>query len=170
MNSPNQDHDTKSTSTHEHARDAGFEMADDDPRRTDNRGGLAAIVDAGETASEENAADQGRDVSGAGNLGTQQSEVAVGSGVSSAGGAADTGQSTVSNQIDASATRLHAPKTGVPGVGELDSYASGATAPQVEMTDIGLVDVNSADMSVTGNDDTNASGDARVEGADGQPL
>lgn len=121
MNSPNKDQDTQ-TSTHEHARDAGFEMADDDPRRTDNRGGLEAIVDAGETASEELAVEQGRDVVHGGDI------------------------------------------------GEVQGSQSGASETQVEITDVGLIDVNASGTSVADEDEPQSDGAARVLGSDGQPL
>lgn len=122
MNSPNQDKNLETTSTHEHARDAGFEMAEDDPRRTDNRGGLEAIVDAGETASEELAVEQGRDVVHGGDI------------------------------------------------GEVQGSQSGAGEPQLEVTDVGLIDVNASGTSAADEDEQQSDGAARVLGSDGQPL
>jgi hypothetical protein len=44
-------------------------------------------------------------------------------------------------------TGMAAPDSGPPGAGPVEGSQSGATAPRVEMTDIGLVDVNTTDVS-----------------------
>jgi hypothetical protein len=145
------------------APDAGFELPADDPRRTENRGGLENIINRGEDAYEEGQAELNeRDTTGAGNTGVKEGDApgAVGAGGTGAGNP---------GQIQPH-TNIHAPKTGPIGAGEVEGGRSGATEPQVEMTDIGLVDVGVTDMSVTGDDQNHPSGGARVEGPDGQPL
>ena len=122
MNSSNQKSDTPNVAAHHQTHAAGFEMSEDDPRRTDNRGGLEAIVDAGETASEDLAVEQGRDVVHGGDIGAVQGSQA------------------------------------------------GASEPQLEISDVGLIDVNASGTSVADEDEQQSDGAARVLGSDGQPL
>jgi hypothetical protein len=146
-----------------HAHDSGFELPADDPRRTDNRGGLENIINHGEDAFEAGQASLNeRDTSGAGNTGVLEGDAPGGVGAGGSGAGSP-------GQIQPH-TNIHAPKTGPIGAGEVEGGRSGATEPQVEMTDIGLVDVGVTDMSVTGDDENRPSGGARVEGPDGQPL
>lgn len=121
MNSADRDNN-QTTSPQDHTHAAGFEMAADDPRRTDNRGGLEAIVDAGETASEELAVEQGRDVVHEGDIGV------------------------------------------------VEGSQSGASDPQLEISDVGLIDVNASGTSAADEDEQQSDGAARVLGSDGQPL
>lgn len=51
--------------------------------------------------------------------------------------------------------------SGLPGVGPVEGSQSGAVAPRVEMTDIGLVDLNTTDLGalaepIAGHKDTKA--------------
>jgi hypothetical protein len=55
---------------------------------------------------------------------------------------------------------------GITGVGPTEGSAAGATAPRVEMTDVGLVDVNAADMSLPDDGTTGA----RAEDENGNVL
>ncbi len=146
-----------------HAHDSGFELPADDPRRTDNRGGLENIINQGEDAYEAGQASLNeRDTTGAGNTGVLEGDAPGGVGAGGSGAGSP-------GQIQPH-TNIHAPKTGPIGAGEVEGGRSGATEPQVEMTDIGLVDVNMVDMSVTEDDDNIQGGGARVEDADGNPL
>jgi hypothetical protein len=141
--------------------DTTFELAPDDPRRTDNRGGLENIV--GEVRQGSTAGTNGEQYDGGG--GTVGTTEATGT-VDDDAGARGTGRSN-SGQVDLSTVGMVAPDTGPAEAGPIEGSASGATAPKVEMTDIGLVDVNAADMTPPGE-----AGDegARVEDEDGNPL
>jgi hypothetical protein len=153
------------TSTHNTDVDeAAFAVAPDDPRSTHVRGGLNAdtggVTDKPTevTAAGEGAADLGTTHADAANV---QDEV----------GAGGTGAGTAnSGQLTMNTTGLFAPHSGPPGVGPVEGSRTGVEAPQVEMTDVGLVDINATDMSVTGDDDHLQGGGARVEDEDGNPL
>lgn len=139
--------------------DTTFELAPDDPRRSDNRGGLENII--GEARQGSTAGTNGQQYDGGGGaVGTTGAAAGV---VDDDAGARGTGRSN-SGQVDLSTTGMVAPDTGPAEAGPIEGSASGATAPKVEMTDVGLVDVNAADMSPPGD------GGARVEDADGNPL
>ena len=138
--------------------DATFELAPDDPRRSDNRGGLENIIS--EATEGSTAGTNGEQYDGGGgDVGTTGINATH---VEDAVGATGTGRSN-SGQVDLSTTGMAAPDTGPAAAGPVEGSASGATAPRVEMTDIGLVDVNSADMS-------QPDGGARVEDKDGNPM
>ena len=136
--------------------DATFELPADDPRRTDNRGGLDTVIGAsGEGTSGSGIAP------GAAAMGTTGANVAN-VNVDDDVGATRTGQSN-SGQLNLNTTGMFVPDTG-----PVEGSASGAVAPKVEMTDVGLVDVNAVDMSLP--DDEEAGAGARVEDEDGNPL
>jgi hypothetical protein len=142
--------------------DTTFELGADDPRSTENRGGLESIV--GEVREGSTAGTNGRQYDGGGgDVGT----TGAGAGeVDDAVGARGTGSSN-RGQVDLSTTGMVAPDSGPAEAGPIQGSASGATAPRVEMTDIGLVDVNVADMSPPGDGPDDG---ARVEDEDGNPL
>ncbi|HEX8234429.1 MAG TPA: hypothetical protein VF600_00585 [Abditibacteriaceae bacterium] len=153
------------TSTHNTDVDeAAFAVAPDDPRSTQVRGGLEAdLGGVNDHPTEVNAAGEG-----AANLGTTSADL---SATQDDAGAVGTGAGTAnSGQLTMNTTGLFAPHSGPPGVGPVEGSRTGIEAPQVEMTDIGLVDVNMVDMSVTGDDDNIQGGGARVEDEDGNPL
>lgn len=141
--------------------DGGFAVPSDDPRNTHNRGGLASL--SGNT--DENTAP------GPANMGTTGADLAQTDPQHDLG-AVGTGGAN-SSQIDvssASSTSLADAETGPPGVGPVEGSRSGVVAPHVEMTDIGLVDLNSADMSVPSAEEDDGTLGARVEDADGNLL
>ena len=118
---------------------ATFSLDEDDPRRTDNRGGLEATL-SGETTP------AGDDV-GASALGTTGADMNNPKlGAADDVGAAGSGTAG-SGRVDMSTTGMAAPDAGPPGAGPVEGSASGATPPRVEVTDIGLVDVNTTDVS-----------------------
>jgi hypothetical protein len=138
------------------AEDATFADADD-PRRTDQRGGLAATL-GGPDGQESNGAGPGRD-----DLGTTDAAARY---TGDSTGAAGSGRSN-NGQVDLSTTGMVAPDSGPAATGPVEGGRSGATEVEVEMTDVGLVDVNSADNTLPGE-----AGDegARVEDAAGNLL
>jgi hypothetical protein len=143
---------------------AAFAIAADDPRSTQSRGGLAAdISGAADVPTEVSAAGEG-----AADLAITHADM---SAVQDDAGAGGTGGGTAtSGQITTNTTGLFASHSGPPGVGPVEGSRSGISAPEVEMTDVGLMDVNAVDMSVTGDDETTQGGGARVEDKDGNPL
>jgi hypothetical protein len=65
-------------------------------------------------------------------------------------GAADTGergQGSGFGQVDLDTTGLFASDRGPTGAGPVEGSRSGVTAPKLEMTDVGLVDVNAVDIN-----------------------
>ncbi len=164
QNQPHQTQDQSSTTNNAHTDEATFAIAPDDPRSTQVRGGLEAdLGGVNDHPTEVNAAGEGAADLGttSADLGATQDDVgAVGTGAGTAG----------SGQLSMNTTGLFAPHSGPPGVGPVEGSRTGIEAPQVEMTDIGLVDVNMVDMSVTEDDENIQGGGARVEDADGNPL
>lgn len=144
---------------HQTPDNATFDLPPDDPRRTDNRGGLDATI----TSPDEDPPHGGTTIGGA-DVGTTDADL---SQVEDDAGAALSGKSN-SGQIDAGTRGMVMPDDGPPAAGPVEGSATGATAPRIEMTDIGLVDLNSADMGVV--EDEKGSMGARVEDADGNPL
>lgn len=143
---------------------AGFEMAPDDPRSVNRRGGLEAVIERGteKLSSEPSAKDMGP--AAAGTTGGDFDPKYAGAGAPSA----DT-TAVDSGIVELNTTGAFGSGAEPPGVGPSESII-GTRAPQLEMTDVGLIDIASTDMSVTGDDEHRQSGGARVEGADGQPL
>lgn len=135
---------------------ATFQLDENDPRRTDNRGGLEATLPTPEGASAPSANTDDRIAADAGTTGADVSQTEETHDVGASGsGTANSGQ------INMSTTGMAAPDNGPPGVGPVEGSQSGATAPKVEMTDIGLMDVNTTDIGVLGEptdgaDDVNA--------------
>jgi hypothetical protein len=83
---------------------------------------------------------------GASNAGTTGADVAH---INDDLGAVDTGergQGSGFGQVDLDTTSLFASDRGPAGAGPVEGSASGATAPRLEMTDIGLVDLNVVDI------------------------
>ncbi len=118
---------------------ATFSLEEDDPRRTDNRGGLEATLPGGATPEPDDVG-----ASALGTTGADMSRPKLG-GADDVGatqsGAAGTGR------VDMSTTGMAAPDAAPPGAGPVEGSASGATPPRVEVTDVGLVDVNTTDVS-----------------------
>ena len=143
---------------------AGFEMASDDPRSVNQRGGLEAVMErsAEPLSYEPTAKDMGP--ADMGTTGGDFDPKYVGAGAPSA----DT-TAVDSGIVDLNTTGAFGSGAEPPGVGPSESVI-GTRAPQLEMTDVGLVDIASTDMSVTGDDENRRGGGARVDGADGQPL
>lgn len=137
---------------------ATFQLDQNDPRRTDNRGGLEATMPTPEGASAPSTNNDSDDriASDAGTTGADVSKTTDNRDVGAAGsGTANSGQ------INTGTTGMAAPDSGPPGVGPVEGSQSGATAPKVEMTDIGLMDVNATDIGALGEptdraDDVNA--------------
>ncbi|HEY0076174.1 MAG TPA: hypothetical protein VGB77_18880 [Abditibacteriaceae bacterium] len=152
-----QDNNAQSTEQNaEQSTGATFQLDENDPRRTDNRGGLDAVFPTPEGASAPSANTDDRIASDAGTTGADLSEVETTHDVGASGsGTANSGQ------VNIGTTGMAAPDSGPPGVGPVEGSQSGATAPKVEMTDIGLMDVNTTDIGVLGEptdgaDDVNA--------------
>jgi hypothetical protein len=124
---------------------ATFQLDANDPRRTDNRGGLEATFPTPEGASAPSANTDDRIAPDEGTTGANVSAVETTHDV----GASGTGQAS-SGQLNMGTTGMAAPDSGPPGVGPVEGSQSGATAPKVEMTDIGLMDVNTTDIGVLG--------------------
>jgi hypothetical protein len=85
-------------------------------------------------------------------------------------GAVDTGergQGSGFGAVDLSTTGAVALDRGPAGAGPVEGSASGATAPKLEMTDVGLVDVSVVDVSTLAEptDAPDAPGNARAEAA-----
>ncbi|HVF84509.1 MAG TPA: hypothetical protein VM821_00895 [Abditibacteriaceae bacterium] len=142
----------------------GFEMAPDDPRSVNRRGGLEAVMErsAEPMSHEPTAKDMGP--ADMGTTGGDFDPKYVGAGA--------TGANTTdvdSGIVNLNTTGSFGSSSEPPGVGPSESII-GTRAPQLEMTDVGLVDLASTDMSVTGDDENQQGGGARVDGADGQPL
>jgi len=170
-NRPQQTEEHTATSSEAaHSDEATFAISPDDPRSTQSRGGLGAdISGVADTPTEVSAAGEGP--ADLGTTGTTTSHSFEDVGATDDVGALSTGVGTAnSGQLTTNTTGLWHSHSGPPGVGPTEGSASGATSPQVEMTDIGLVDVNMVDMSVTEDDDTIQGGGARVEDAEGNPL
>lgn len=134
-----------------------FQLDADDPRRTDNRGGLEATQPTNEGAAGESSPAKDSIASDDGITGADVSKT----GPTEAHNVGATVGSSQQGQMDMSTTGMVAPKFAPPGVGPVEGSQSGANAPQVEVTDIGLMDVNSTDVSVlaeptAGEDDINA--------------
>ena len=151
MNSSNQKSDTPNVAAHHQTHAAGFEMSEDDPRRTDNRGGLEATLPTPEGFSappQPTANERGEDPGGAGNAdGTTGADMSRPKlGASDDVGAAGSGTAN-SGQVNMGTTGMAAPDAGPPGAGPVEGSQSGAVAPREEMTDVGLVDVNTTDVS-----------------------
>ena len=131
--------------------DTGFDVPKDDPRRTENRGGLEAV--SGVDGSNPGEAPTGVGATGHVKLGASRHSIGTTdadlSNTDHDAGAQGTGASNP-GQVNLGTTSMAAPDTGPAGVGPVEGSASGATAPKVEITDVGLADVNAADMSVTG--------------------
>ena len=122
--------------------DATFDLPPDDPRRTDNRGGLENVVDAQAPA----APNRGGPDAGATTVDRANSDATL--------GAAGSGE-TDEGSLDVSTTGLIAPDSGPAAAGATAGSASGAREPDVEMTTVGVVDdVNAADASTPGADAT----------------
>lgn len=143
---------------------AGFEMAPDDPRSVNRRGGLEAVMErSAEPMSHEPTAEE---------MGPADAGITSGDFDPKYAGAGATGASTTdvdSGIVNLNTTGSFGSSSQPPGVGPSESVI-GTRAPQLEMTDVGLVDIASTDMSVTGDDENLQGGGARVEGEDGQPL
>lgn len=136
---------------------ATFALDADDPRRTDNRGGLEGTQPTNEGASATSAHDDNPIASDDGITSANVSKAGptAAHDVGANSGAADSGN------LNMNTTGMVAPKDGLPGVGPVEGSQSGASAPQVEVTDIGLMDVNATDVSVLaepteGEEDVNA--------------
>lgn len=143
--------------TTEKTTGATFELDADDPRRTDNRGGLEATQPTNEGATAPSNQD---DSPIASDDGTTSADVSKTGPVAAHDVGANSG-TIQSGKLDMQTTGLVSANDGVPGVGPREGSQSGASAPQVEVTDIGLIDVNSTDVSVLaeptdGDEDTNA--------------
>lgn len=140
------------------AAGATFALDPDDPRTVENRGGLEAVAGGEPT---------GHSVSG--NTGAGGADVGItGANVEDTDedrGAAGTGQAD-GGQLGLSTTGLVFGDSAPAGAGPTEGSASGAHAPRVEMTDVGLADVNEADMSLPGD----GTAGARVEDDEGNPL
>lgn len=138
--------------------EATFALDPGDERTIENRGGIEAVVSG--TAEGRPAAgattEGGRDVgiTGANVEETDEDRGAAGTGM------ADGGQSGLST------TGLVFGDSAPAGAGPTEGSVSGTAAPRVEMTDVGVADMNSAAMSLP--DDGTAG--ARVEDEDGSPL
>ncbi len=142
----------------------GFEMSEDDPRSVNNRGGIEAIAERSteKLSYEPTAKDLGPAADGT--TGGDFDPKYVGAG--SSGADTTTVDSGIVNLNTAGELGSMAEP---PGVGPSESVI-GTRSTQLEMTDVGLVDVASTDMSVTGDDDHQASGGARVEDENGNLL
>ncbi|MBV9470196.1 MAG: hypothetical protein JO316_03025 [Abitibacteriaceae bacterium] len=143
--------------------DGGFAVPADDPRNTRNRGGLAA--DAGTVIGGSSGDSAGP---GPANMGTTGADLANTDPEHDLGargtGGANSGQLDVSS---VSSISMADAQSGPPGVGPVEGSQSGAVAPRVEMSDVGLVDLNTTDVTADAGDGTMG---ARVEDADGNPL
>jgi len=149
--------------------DAILELAPDDPRRTDNRGGLEAIIEKGEEAADAGPDGARRTDPGsadAGMTGADPANTDHDLGAAGTGG----GDSSAANtgRLDMSTVGAVAPNSDPAGAGPVEGSRSGAVAPKVEVSDIGLMDLNTADMSLP--EDESEGGGARVDDADGNPL
>lgn len=137
---------------------AAFEIEENDPRHTENRGGLEATLPTPEGASAPPADRDERDASDAGTTGADMnSPRSGGNHDTGAGGTAHAG----SGQLNMGTTGMAAPDAAPPGAGPVEGSQSGAVAPRVEMTDVGLVDLNETDLGTlgeptAGEDDVNA--------------
>jgi hypothetical protein len=116
--------------------DAVFELAPDDPRRTDNRGGLEKAMPG--RAPHNN--DQTAPDAGATQVDRGESDETLGA----AGSGEDSGR------VQVNTTGLVAPDAGLAGAGATEGSNSGATEPQAEMTTVGVVDTNAVDASTPG--------------------
>lgn len=145
--------------------DATFALAPDDPRRTENRGGLDAIIDAGATAA---GAPGTHDIEDEGPM-----TGATGGNAADAThdlGATDTGETgggTGGGPVERNTTGLAMTDAGPAAAGPIEGSASGATVPKIEMTDIGLVDVNQADMNAPGDEENEEDADTADTGTNG---
>lgn len=141
----------------------GFDLPADDPRRTDNRGGLDSDVG---TAGDPHPG-SGAAAMGPSNIGTTGARGIVNDDI----GAGGSGEATATgDQVNLGTTGMVASTYGPPGVGPIEGSASGIVSPQVEFTDLGPVDIAATDMSVTGDDENLPGGGARVENENGEPL
>ena len=151
------------TENTQHNSGTGFDLPPDDPRRTENRGGLDAdLGSAGEVQP-----GHGAGALGPADIGTTQARGIENDDI----GARSTGESTATgDQVNMGTTGAMATTYGPPGVGPVEGSATGIVAPQVEYTDLGPVDVAVTDMSVTQDDEHQGSGGARVNNENGEPL
>jgi hypothetical protein len=140
------------------AEDGGFELDPNDARSVRQRGGIAADTN----PPREPAPDAGE--ADGGTLGTTEADI----GNSAHDVGATSSGRVNSSQVAPGTTGILGSDFGPPAAGPVDGSASGASAPQVEMSDVGLVDLSVADMSPpgTGGPDDNA----QVNDKDGNPL
>lgn len=116
--------------------DAVFELAPDDPRRTDNRGGLEKTMPGGAPQNNDPTAPN----AGATQVNRAASDETLGA----------TGSGEESGRVQTKTTGLIAPDAGIAGAGATAGSASGATEPKAEMTTVGVVDENATDASTPG--------------------
>lgn len=142
----------------------GFEMSENDPRSVNQRGGLEKVIERSteKLSYEPSAKDLGSPTMGT--TGGDFDPKYVGAGSAQADTTA-VGSGIVNLNTSGELGSMAEP----PGVGPSESII-GTRATQLEMTDVGLVDVASVDMSVTGDDAHQASGGARVEDEKGNLL
>lgn len=158
-------HETTSvTAQSQDDSDIGFEMAPDDPRSVNRRGGLEAVVECSTEKLDYEPTAQEQGPADAGITGGDFEAKYVGAGSTGA----DT-TSVDSGIVNLNTTGEMGSMSEPPGVGPSESII-GTRAPRIEMTDVGLVDVAMTDMSVTGDDENQQSGGARVEDKNGNVL
>jgi len=135
--------------------ETGFELGADDPGRSSNRGRLQADI-SGDTAP--SGAGRGADDAGTTGAGPRRTGDDV--------GATGSGRST-SSQLDLGTGGMVASDSGPAAAGPVEGGRSGATAPRVEVSDVGLVDAAVADITPPAED---ATGGGRVEDENGNLL
>ena len=153
-------------SNEEHrASGTGFDLPADDPRRLENRQGVREFAEssAEPMSHEMNAAELGPAADGTTGVATPQAhDVGAGGVVVS---------SVAEDSVSYNTTGLLGTGSGPAGVGPIEGSASGApvTAPQVEITDVGAVDMSVAGPDFLAGQEDGTMG-ARVENENGEPL